>query len=573
MHYFLYARKSTDVEDKQVMSIEGQLSELRTLAKSEGLEIADEFVEKRTAKMPGRPIFNEMVRRIQKGEAQGIVCWKLDRLARNPVDGGQISWMLQQGIIQHIRTHDKHHYSNDNVLMMSVEFGMANQFIRDLSTNVKRGLRAKVKRGEFPSTAPVGYQNDVRLKTIVVDRKKSKVIRAAFELYAEGNSRLEDISKFLIENGVRSLNGNPLHKDCVKWILTNPFYYGHFRYGGEIHEGRHTPIIEKRLFDRVQKVMVERGHPQKAVIEPKPLCGLLRCGTCGMMITGEDKVKKQCKNGNIHRYVYYHCTKKSKTIKCAEPCIREEALAEQLSDILSRYAMPSPWAQEFNLCMAEDRKTAHKESSGMIEDLRRKVFALSEKLQRLLDVYLAQDIDRETYLKERSKLFSEKKTAEEKVAQLELHADAWLAPMRAWGGTASTLGTVAERNDLPPQKSSLQKIFGSNLRLHDKKVRENPSPAYAALRAAREKFALSDTSFIRAAGLGFEPRFAAPKAAVLLHPARLFPRTAAGLGFEPRFAAPKAAVLPLDDPAAVRRNLLNALPQSQLLTFFSCSLA
>ena len=90
MNYFLYARKSTDVEDKQVMSIEGQLAELRSLAKSEGLEIADEFVEKRTAKMPGRPIFNEMVKRIQKGEAQGIICWKLDRLARNPVDGGQV---------------------------------------------------------------------------------------------------------------------------------------------------------------------------------------------------------------------------------------------------------------------------------------------------------------------------------------------------------------------------------------------------------------------------------------------------------------------------------------------------
>ena len=506
MHYFLYARKSTDVEDKQVMSIEGQLAELRALAKSEGLEIADEFVEKRTAKMPGRPIFNEMVRRIQKGEAQGIVCWKLDRLARNPVDGGQVSWMLQQGSVSHIRTHDKHHYSSDNVLMMSVEFGMANQFIRDLSTNVKRGLRAKVKRGEFPSTAPVGYQNDVRLKTIVVDRKKSKVIRAAFELYAEGNSRLEDISKFLIENGVRSLNGNPLHKDCVKWILTNPFYYGHFRYGGEIHEGRHTPIIEKRLFDTVQKVIVERGHPMKATSEPRPLCGLLRCGTCGMMITGEDKVKKQCKNGNIHRYVYYHCTKKSKTIQCAEPCIREEALAVELSDMLSRYAMPSPWAHEFNLCMETDRKTAHRESSGMIEDLRRKVFALSERSQRLLDVYLAQDIDRETYLKERAKLFSEKKTAEENIARLERDAGAWLEPMQAWVLTASTLGEIAERNDLPSKKSSLQKIFGSNLTLHDKKVRENPSPAYAALRAAREKFASSDVSFIRAAGLGLEPR-------------------------------------------------------------------
>ena len=138
MRYFLYARKSTDVEDKQVLSIEGQLAELCALSKRERLKIADEFVEKQGAKMPGRPVFNEMMKRIQKGEARGIVCWKLDRLARNPVDGGQIQWLLQENTIQHIRAHDRSYYPTDNVLMMSVEFGMANQFIRDLSSNVKR---------------------------------------------------------------------------------------------------------------------------------------------------------------------------------------------------------------------------------------------------------------------------------------------------------------------------------------------------------------------------------------------------------------------------------------------------
>lgn len=126
--YFLYARKSTDVEDKQVLSIESQLSELRSLAKREGFTVADEFIEKRSAKMPGRPVFNDMLRRIQTGEAQGIICWKVDRLARNPVDGGQIQWLLQQGVITHIQTHDRSHYPNDNVLMMSVELGMANEY-------------------------------------------------------------------------------------------------------------------------------------------------------------------------------------------------------------------------------------------------------------------------------------------------------------------------------------------------------------------------------------------------------------------------------------------------------------
>ena len=149
-NYFLYARKSTDIEDKQVRSIDDQLAVLRALAKEQELNIVTEFVEKQSAKIPGRPIFNDMLARVEKGEAQGIVCWKLDRLARNPVDGGQISWMLQRGIISHIQTHDRSYKPTDNILMMSVEFGMTNQYILDLSSNTKRGLHEKARRGSKP---------------------------------------------------------------------------------------------------------------------------------------------------------------------------------------------------------------------------------------------------------------------------------------------------------------------------------------------------------------------------------------------------------------------------------------
>ena len=136
--YFLYARKSSESEDRQVASIESQLDELKKLTAREGLAITDTLWESKSAKAPGRTVFNQMIERIYKGEAQGILCWKLDRLARNPVDGGNINWMLQQGVIQHIRTYEKSYYPTDNVLMMSVEFGMANQFLRDLSQNTKR---------------------------------------------------------------------------------------------------------------------------------------------------------------------------------------------------------------------------------------------------------------------------------------------------------------------------------------------------------------------------------------------------------------------------------------------------
>lgn len=244
-NYFLYARKSTDVEDKQVRSIEDQLAVLRALAKEQGLHIVQEFTEKRSAKVPGRPVFNEMMARIEKGEAQGIICWKLDRLARNMADGGKIIEWLLQSIIEHVRTFERGYCPTDNVLLMCIEFGIANQYSLDLSANTKRALHEMVKRGAYPTIAPVGYLNDPRAKTVIVDRTKAKAIKAAFALYVSGDARLQDIAEFLYKQGVRTRPGKMISRTRVTHILSNPFYYGHFRYAGELYEGKHQPIIAK----------------------------------------------------------------------------------------------------------------------------------------------------------------------------------------------------------------------------------------------------------------------------------------------------------------------------------------
>jgi len=332
MQYFLYARKSTDVEDKQVLSIEAQLAELRALAKRDGLDVVEEFIEKRSAKTPGRPAFEEMMRRVEKGEASGIICWKIDRLSRNPVDSGRISWLLQQGTIAKIVTHDRAYLPHDNVLLMSVEFGMANQYIRDLSVNVTRGLKAKARMGIYPSSAPLGYLNDPRTKTIVVDRKKAPTICKAFEMYAEGKSRYEDIARFLFGNGIKTGatcgwtkgGGKSLKREQIAFLLSNPFYVGRFRYVGEMYDGKHTPIVSEDIFDRVQKVLKERSNKNRPPENnPQAYCGLLSCALCGCAITAEEKMKYQ-KNGNTHRYVYYHCTKKRGV--CDGSYMREEKL-------------------------------------------------------------------------------------------------------------------------------------------------------------------------------------------------------------------------------------------------------
>ena len=96
---FLYARKSTDEPERQVLSIEAQMFELREYAKKEGLNIVREFVESKTAKEPGREIFNDMVASIEKNEAEGILAWHPDRLARNSIDGGRIIYLVDTGKI------------------------------------------------------------------------------------------------------------------------------------------------------------------------------------------------------------------------------------------------------------------------------------------------------------------------------------------------------------------------------------------------------------------------------------------------------------------------------------------
>ena len=501
-NYFLYVRKSTDVEDKQVRSIEDQLAVLRALVKEQGLNIAHEFIEKQSAKIQGRPIFNEMLARIDKGEAQGIVCWKLDRLARNMADGGKIIEWLLQSIIEHIRTFERSYYPTDNVLLMCVEFGIDNQYSLDLSANTKRGLYEKVKRGEYPTIAPVGYLNDTRTKTIVINHKKAKVIKEAFKLYAEGNKTLENISDYFKKQGIVSKENNRLSRDRITNILSNPFYYGHFRYAGELYEGKHQPLITKKLFDKVQEVSKRRGWQDRQKNNPRPLCGLLKCGECGCSITAEGKTKKQ-KNGNIHNYTYYHCTKKRGL--CSQPCIREEKLDSQLSDVLKTYAMPADWTVELSKLADKDEVEAKASSALTSQATRDELAVISSKLKRLRGIYIDEDIEQEEYLVEKAELLSRKKSLEEKMTDLEQGVISWLEPLREWIKDASNIEENAISSDLPLKKLSAQKIFGSNLFLKNRRIEFNPVPPYAELCSARKNFSEKELSLVLVPphGLGY----------------------------------------------------------------------
>ncbi len=503
-NYFLYARKSTDVEDKQVRSIEDQLAVLRALTKEQGLNIASEFVEKQSAKRPGRPVFTDMLVRINKGEAQGIVCWKLDRLARNPVDAAQISWMLQEGIIQHIQTHDKSYYSADNVLMMQMEFGIANQYVRDLSANTKRGMHEKAKRGEYPGLAPIGYINDLRTKKIAIDQRKTLIVKAAFELYAKDQSRLEDIGEFFKSHGLISRGNKLFKRDKISYLLSNPIYCGLFRFGGELYQGKHEPIVSKQLFDKVQEVLAYRGRPHKETKNnPQLLCGLFHCGECGRGVTAEQRTKQQ-KNGNIHRYVYYHCTKRN--VVCSQPFVRDEVLISKLSETLKQFVMPKDWAEKLLIMAEKKRQESTQSTAAFVQELRSKIGDIDHRLQRLQDMYLDQDIERDNYREQKNGLVLEKKSLEEQIARLEQKRAAWFEPLTQWLKDAEKLGEITLSPELHPKKSAAQKIFGSNLFLKNQKIEFVPQTQWAALKAALENKSKLSESLVLVAVRRIEPQ-------------------------------------------------------------------
>ena len=459
LKYILYARKSTDVEDKQIRSIEDQIAELRAYAKTENLDVVDVLIEKQSAKYPGRPIFNDMVRRIENGEIDGIISWAPDRLARNSVDGGRLIYLLDCGQLQSMKFPT---FWMDNTsqgkFMLNIAFGQSKYYVDSLSENTKRGLRQKVKRGEYPSVAPIGYLNNVRNKTIVVDKKKSPVIVALFEYYATGTARLEDASNFLAQRGILSSGGKRIHKSRASLILSNPFYYGYFKYGGELYEGKHEPIIAKKLYNMVAAILADRGRPQKHIKEPKALCGLLTCGECGMMITAETQ----------KGHIYYRCSKKGKP--CTQKYIREEELDRQLSSLLQTVSLRSDWASKMLAKLDTEQSEIAQSVTACVRETRTEISVIKSKLERLLDSYLEQDIDRDAYLNKKALLMSDKKSLEEKITDLEHTQSTRLEPMRMWIKSAENLNEIAAAPSLIPKRDAVRDIFRSNAYLTNQSV-------------------------------------------------------------------------------------------------------
>lgn len=407
----IYRRKSTDDKENQVLSLQSQYDDIydKILSKNNYRIIAD-LEEAKTAKRVGREEFAKLVELCKSGRTKTIITWHPNRLARNPIDAGAVIDLVVNHGVTIITCNGT--YNAENYLLLYIEFGMSDKYSTDLAKVTKRGVDDKIKMGWAPVLAPPGYKNTPEKKQgerkILPDHEDNRfeLMKKLWKEFTTGKYSAEKIrKKATYEWGFKKRNGKPLSKTQIYEVLTNPFYYGDFKYGGKIYEGSHKPMVTRKEWNKVQEILGTNSRP-RAKSREFAYTGLIKCA-CGCSLTAIEKHRKTCKgcgykynaenyqlcpkckheqpDETIHHYCYYHCTNKRKDNRCLEPSITLANLEAQFEEFIDSLNIPQPmidWAvseiKKKNATKIKEREDELKRFEKQLQHLRRRETVLKK---------------------------------------------------------------------------------------------------------------------------------------------------------------------------------------------------
>ncbi|HEU0080600.1 MAG TPA: recombinase family protein [Candidatus Paceibacterota bacterium] len=387
VRYCLYARKSTEQEEKQALSIESQVNEMKKIAEREGLEIVDIKREAHSAKASGqREEFKKLLDEIREKKYDGILVWHPDRLSRNAGDLGSVVDLMDQKLLAEIRTYGQKFTNNPNdKFLLMILCSQAKLENDNKSVNVKRGLRTRCEMGLWPAPAPTGYVNSSNVNEVCVvhiDPIRAPIIKQVFEKVGYEGWGGKKVYQWLKDREFTARSGKPLTLSNIFIILHNHFYYGTFEYpknSAKFYQGKHTPLISKELFDQVQN-QLRCQRKSKETNKEFAFTKLMTCGLCGSGITAQEKFKNLA-DGSVKKYIYYGCTKIRDT-HCKNGYLEEGDLVKQLLE----------FTEKIDLDQSGLRKKLHQE----IE--RHKKFSIGILGGETCD-YSVKDIDIRNYAK------------------------------------------------------------------------------------------------------------------------------------------------------------------------------
>ncbi len=507
--YDLYLRKSSETEDKQIQSIDDQRKEMNDFANKNGLNIVGEFEESQSAHTIGRPVFNEIVKRIQKGISNGLLVWHANRISRNPVDSGTIINLIDEGKLIHVKT-PAHIYGNDPTekMMLALECMLAKKDSDDKSHAVKRGLRGRYRKGFPNGLAPTGYLNDLTGekgdRKWLVDKNKLPLVKQLLELCLTGKYSTRTLLNIANnEMGLRT----PQHKKqggrklvlshLSDTILKNPVYAGFFfDKDGERHElNENIPrIISEEQHKQILKILGNRCRvrPSKnkmifAYKEPT------KCGGCDGSITAEHKYQVICRcklkfaylnkthcpkcgiainkmeQPTFLHYVHYHCTRK-KNLNCKEGSVQEIFIDKYLANYFKENFKISKalhdWCIE-NLEALE--KSEAKDGSDKMMSLNATLVKKQNEYKELVLMKTRELITDSEFIELKVPLKKEIETLEQHLGKNSNKAKIISTQARRVFTLALGIENIFKNGTVQEKKDALSEI-GSNLTLKDKKL-------------------------------------------------------------------------------------------------------
>ncbi len=387
--YFAYVRKSSEGEERQALSIESQKDKVRELFPH--LDIVEVLEEKHSAFTPGaRPVFKSMIKRIEKGEANGIIAWHPDRLSRNEIDASVITYMVRTGIIADLKF-GSYNFDNspEGIMMLQMALSQSQYFSSKLGKDVRRGLEKKFEMGWQANMCPNGYMN-VRqngYSTIEVDEERFKIMRKIFDLMLSGSYSVPEILDkvnnewdFKHKTTKRNKSGK-LSRSSLYRMFTNLFYAGIIEYNGKQKEGKHKAMITLEEFDRIQFLLGRKGKPRNKKND-FAYTGIIRCAECDCQVSADKKQKTIKTTGKPAEYTYYRCSHRKASYRCLQPAVEVKELEKQIDAELANYELQEDFKKLFFQIAEDDKKNNPDQSKNILTNLEKGIEKLKlEKIQ------------------------------------------------------------------------------------------------------------------------------------------------------------------------------------------------
>jgi len=473
MKYFAYVRKSSEGEERQALSIGSQIDKAKEIFGD--LTIVEFLEEKHSAFKPyNRPVFEDMIKRIRKGEADGIVAWHPDRLSRNEIDASTVTYLVRTGVIKDLKF-GSYNFDNspEGIMMLQLALSQSQYFSSKLGKDVRRGLEKKFEMGWQPNMCPNGYKNipakgkDYRI--IKVDQKRFDRLRKAFDLMLTDNYSVPQIlDKLNNDWGFKTKTRNKgLTRSSLYRIFTNPFYAGIIEYNGQQKIGKHQPMITLDEYDRIQELLGKKGKPRmrKNVFA---YSGLIRCANCGSLVSADKKTKFIKAEKKEKTYVYYRCNRKKPSIPCQEQAISQKSMEEQIDEMLDNYDVIPEFANLFDEIVEDCRKESPESQEAIIKDLKKDITKLEAEKDNLTTLACKNLIGDEEF-KKRQKDYEQRilrlKRSIEKISQGENEQDEILDNISLMMRAKMRFKIASEE-----EKKSIVRRLGSNRTLGERNL-------------------------------------------------------------------------------------------------------